>query len=62
MTVFNYKQELKVAGVVSLWSPYYNVHSCRKFYLEPFVASVIVIMNVGILILYMHRYISFPQV
>jgi len=61
MTVFNCKQELKVTGVVSLPSSYYNVHSCRIFYLEPFVASVIVIMNFGILI-YMHRYISFPQV
>jgi hypothetical protein len=48
MTVFNYKQESKVAGVVSLRRPYYNVHSCRIFYLESFVASVIVFMNFGI--------------
>jgi len=59
--VFNYEQESKVTGLVSLWSSYYSVHSCKKFYLKPFVASVIVIMNFGILV-YMHRHISFPKV
>jgi hypothetical protein len=63
MTAFNYEQDLKVAGVISLRSQYYNVHSCRKIYLEPFVSRVIVIMNFGILyVIYMHRDIFFPQV